>query len=525
TLGRGAASERIQVGVVTWDYFPLTGVSAQRGRFFNEVEDRPFASEPVVVLSHELWQRRFQGAADIIGRTVELSAQQFTVIGVAPRNYTGVSLLPVDLWAPMSVFTRVRDDWPTTWRAQWMTVVARLKPGVSAEAAGADATRVLRAVYPADLTNWKTAVLSLRPLRYSSTGKEPTELIVARWLIGVSAIVLLIACANVANLLLARALRRRREIAVRVVLGISRWRLIRLMLTESFVLAGMGAVAGLAVAYWGGHFMRLLLLPNVHWSEPPVHARVLGFSALAALLTGLLIGFIPVLQAALADMSMALKTGVREGGGRRSRVRGALTTAQCALSVVLLVGAGLFVRSLWNVHHLDLGLEPDRVLHVDGIWPTPVSAPAQAPGTARVRTTDELEAWRIYSNSFWDRALEQVRAMPAVASASTAVGTPFNTSFGIYLRVPGRDSIPSMPGGGPYVAAIQAGFLETLGIDLLRGRYFGAHDRAGSERVAIVNTVMANTLWPNQDAIGQCLIIGADSIPCARIVGVVEEAR
>ncbi len=512
TLGRGEGSEQVQVGMATWDYFPLLGVPAQRGHFFNEVEDRPLAGQRVAVISHELWRRRFQSADDVIGRTIEIGGESFTVIGIAPRGFTGARLTPVDVWAPMAALTRTTADWPTTWRAQWLNVVVRLKPGVAPEAANADASRVLRAVYPTDQTNLRNATLSVRPLYYSNRGVQPPEVVVARWLIGVSAIVLLIACANVANLLLARAVRRRREVAVRVVLGITRTRLVRLLLTESLLLSGLGALAGLAVAHWGGNAMRVLLLPNVHWTHAPINARVLGFSILAAFGAGLLIGLVPILQAASSDLASALKSGTREGGGRRSPTRTALTVAQAALSVVLLVGAGLFVKSLWNVRHLDLGLEPELVLHVSAGWPAS-------------RSDEERTSRPQAVNQFWDRALERVRSMPEVAVATTSVGTPFNSSFGVFLRVPGHDSIPRMPGGGPYIAAVQSGYLETLGIRLLRGRDFTSADGARSERVVIVNDLMAATLWPKEDPIGKCLVIGADTIPCARVVGMVAEAR
>ena len=519
TVGRGEGSELVDVGLATWDFFPLLGVRAYRGRFFTKDEDLPPTGTRVAVLGYDLWQRRFGGDAQVIGKTIEIGGDPFTIIGVAPRGFTSVRLQPIGLWVPMSALSRCRPDWPTTWQCQWLDVTVRLKPDVSAEAAAAEINSLFKGAYPGKSESWLKARMSVLPIHYSGDGTEPTELSVSRWVMGVSIVVLLVACANVANLLLARAFRRRREIAVRTVLGITRSRLVRLLLTEALVLAAIGAIGGLAVANWGGQLTRVLLLPNVEWSKAAVDGRVFLFSLLVALATGLLIGLFPVLQSLSSELGAALKAGTREGGGRRSPVRAALTIAQAALSVVLLVGAGLFMKSLWNVEHLDLGIEPDRVLAVTAEWP-------RVEGSAESALTDEATvAGRVYRNQFYDRALERVRALGIVEAATASVGTPFSTSFGVDLRVPGRDSIPELPGGGPYIAAVRSDFFKTVGTRLLQGRDFTAADRAGSELVVIVNQTMASTLWPNQPALGKCLIIGADTMPCSRVVGVVEDSH
>jgi predicted permease len=336
---------------------------------------------------------------------------------------------------------------------------------------------------------------------------------VARWLVGVSAVVLLIACANVANLLLARALRRRREISVRLALGISRARLLRLLLTESMVLALAGGATALLVAHWGSEAMRLLLFPAVAWVDAPLNGRVLAFSALVTLLIGFAIGLLPARQALRQQLSAALKSGARAVGGS-ARARGALTVAQSALSVVLLVGAGLFVRSLWNVQRLELGIEPERVVVVSVPFPGPVGL-----------TKAQEAAGRQRQLQFYERALEHVRSLPDVEAGAIAIGTAFRTSYTITLRAPGRDSLPRLPGGGPYVAAVTAGYFETVGTRIVRGRAFTPADRAGSERVVIVNETMARTLWPGEEALGQCLLIGGGAQECARVVGIAEPAH
>ena len=215
-----------------------------------------------------------------------------------------------------------------------------------------------------------TATLTVAPLRYNGSRRETTEARVSRWLVAVAVIVLLIACANVANLFLARAARRRREVAVRLALGVGRGRLIRLLVAESLVLGVAGGVAGLAIAFAGGRFVRGVLLPNVAWTDAGVDLRVFAVTAFAAIITGIVVGLAPAIQGTRVELASALKSGAREGGAARSRLRTTLTVMQAALSVVLLVGAGLFVRSLWRVTSLELGLEPRRILLVSFDWPT-----------------------------------------------------------------------------------------------------------------------------------------------------------
>ncbi|MEX2283928.1 MAG: ABC transporter permease [Gemmatimonadota bacterium] len=520
TVGRGEGSELVDIGLATWDFFPLVGVSAYRGRFFTKEEDLPPTGTRVAVLGYDLWRRRFGGDESVIGKTIEISGEVYAIVGVAPRGFTSVRLQPIGVWVPMSALSRCRPDWPTTWQCQWVDVIVRLKPGMTPHSAAAETNSLYKGAYTGKSESWLKATMSLLPIHYNGDGTEPTELSVSRWLMGVSSVVLLVACANVSNLLLVRAFRRRREIAVRMVLGITRLRLVGLLLTESLVLAGVGAIGGLAVANWGGQLTRVLLLPNVEWSQAAVDSRVFLFSLLVALATGLLIGLFPVLQAMASELGASLKAGTREGGGRRSPIRAALTIAQAALSVVLLVGAGLFVKSLWNVEHLDMGIEPDRVLAITAEWPR-----TQGTGKAGALTNDERIARRAYRSQFYDRALERVRALGSIEAATAAVGTPFSTSFGVDLRVPGRDSIPELPGGGPYIAAVRSDFFKTVGTRLLQGRDFTAADRAGSELVVIVNQTMGRMLWPNEQAIGKCLIIGADTMPCSQVVGVVEDSH
>ena len=519
TIGRGADARQVRVGKTTWDLFPLLGVQPFLGRFFDETEDHPPSGEQAVVLSYDYWLAHFEGARDVLGKQIQIgsapSGNLYTIIGVAPSGFTGAELRRVDLWTPMSTGNQT-ENWATTWNSLWLEVYGRLEPGITPEQASADITAAYRAGYTGShAETHKEATLSVAPLRFNREKKETLEITVTRWVVGVSVIVLLVACANVANLLLARATRRRREVAVRLALGISRARLVGLLLTESLLLALLGGVAALAVAQWGGQFIRVLLLPDVEWSSAPLSGRVLFCSALATVLTGLLVGVFPAAQAARHDLSTSLKAGVREGGVTRSPVRAVLTIAQAALSVLLLVGSGLFVRSFWNARHLPLGLEPDRVLSVSISGGSVVVQPLPNESfAARVERQDRI---------YFDVA-ERIRRLPGVEAAALSVGTPFSSAFGVDLKVPGRDSIPQLPGGGPYISAVTADYFKTVGTRILRGRSFTDADRGGREPVAIVNETMARVLWPGEDAIGKCLSI--DEVPgCARIVGVAENAR
>ena len=514
TVGKGFDAHLVQLGRVSWNFFPLLGVRPRLGRFFGADEDHPPRGENVVVLDEGYWKRTFGADPTVLGKTIVIGGVTYTIIGVAPQGFTGVELARRDAWVPISLtYWGPAADWSTSWDVNWLQIIGRLKPGITLEQAGVDATAAHQRSYdgPSNHT-MRTATMSMAPLRFNRRGLESTEDRVARWLVAVAMIMLLIACSNVANLFLARAARRRREVAVRLALGISRRRLVRLLLAESVVLGFMGGAVGIIVAFAGGRFVRGVLLPNVAWTQATVDLRVLAVTALAAMATGVLVGLMPALHGTRLDLTSSLKSGVREGGMQRSRLRTMLTITQAALSVVLLVGAGLFVRSLWNVYGLHLGLEPGKVLTVAFDWPT------VAGGSDQER---KRERWR--QNAFYDEALARARTIPGVERAAVVVGTPFQSSMSIDLRVPGRDSLPALPGGGPFIRAVSDDYFATAGTRVLRGRAFTAADVSGAARVTIVNETMARTLWPGRDAIGECLLM--DTMPCARVVGIVEDAR
>jgi predicted permease len=516
-IGQGSAARLVSQASATSNFMSVLGAEPQIGRFFTRDEQESPEPPRVAVLGYGLWQSDFGGRSDIVGRTVTISSRPYTVVGVAPRGFTGADLDRVDLWLPL---TTKAGPAARHWGPGHMAgpgIVARLKTGVSFEQATADATEAYRRTYDGGERQYAEASVSVGPLHYGPGGTESTTASISRWLAGVSVVVLLVACVNIINLLLARAIRRRREMAVRIALGAGRARLLRLLLASSLVLAMLGSAAGLLVALAAGSVVRRVLLPEVDWTSGPVDGRVLGFSLIVAVVTGVAIGLLPALRSGRGEITAALKTGAREGAGHRSMVRSALMMTQAALAMLLLVGAGLFVRSLERVRSLDLGVQPERVVWLRPRWPR---IPEQSPADERAREEQRRE-------DFARAVLSRLSAAPEVEHAAATIAMPFGTAMAVTLAVPGWDSLPHLKGGfsDPDISAVSADYFATMGTRLLRGRVFGPADRAGSEPVAIVSETMARVLWPGRDAIGQCLLVGGKAKPCSRVVGVVQDAR
>jgi predicted permease len=442
-----------------------------------------------------------------------INGRTFEVIGVAPAGFTGVDLDRVAAWIPLSAAAEGigGPEWYREWNMRWVQVLGRLRPGVAIPQASADATLAhaqalaARPNAPATTNGEPRAIFG--PLLRERGPRQTESAKVATWLAGVSFIVLLIACANVANLLLARAMRRRREIAVRLALGVGRARLVGQLMTESLVLAALGGVAALLLAQWGGGLLRAVLLPDVAWVGGLGDARMVGFTATAVVLSGVLSGLAPVLQATRSDLAGALKAGTREGSYQRSRLRTTLLVAQAALSVVLLVGAGLFVRSLRNVRSLDLGYSADRVLFVDVDMRGLGYTPAEEVG-------------------LYERLHERLRTLPGVERASLAASTPFYSSIVPDMIIPPWDSLPTLPSGGPYLNAVSHDYFAVMGTRIARGRGFTEEDRLGAPRVAIVSETMARVMWPGQDALGKCIKLSdSATTPCSEVVGIAPDGH
>jgi putative ABC transport system permease protein len=512
-LGRGAGSAEVEVMPATASLFTTLGVQPALGRFFSEAEDRPPHGQLVAVLSDALWHERFGGDASVLGRTLELGHEQYEIIGVAPRGFTGPELTGPDIWIPVSVVgpRSAGDQWHVDDSMRWLRMVARLDAGVSLDAARAQASTIFgnaNAERFAKDTSFTVVLSSLIAARTpaSDAALEQRSGRIALWLLGVSVLVLLIACANVANLLLARGMRRQREIGVRMAMGVGRLRIVQHVFTETLLFALFGTALGLLLAHWGGGFARALLLPDVQWTGSAVDGRVLGFAIAIAASSALLAGMLPALHAARADAASALALGGRTTR-RRSHVRRTLIAVQAALSVLLLVGAGLFLRSLQAVSHVELGFEPDRV--------------------AMLRWHDEGLDWNTQRvQALYDAGLERVRALPDVEAAAISTTAPMWIQLFGYIQVPGLDTLPERVRTNTLYASVSTDYFRTVGARIVRGRAFSDTDVPGSPRVAIVTQDLADLLWPGEAPLGKCIVQRRDPEKnCASIVGIVEHTR
>jgi predicted permease len=518
-VGVGDAAKEMSIGIVSANLFTFFDAPPVLGRYFIAAEDSTPSGVPVAVLSHAMWQVKYGQRRDVLGQTMQIGPTIYTIIGVAPAAFVGlwpekppVAYIPITNYGAMNGFKPRVGSWWTTYSWGWMDVIARRKPDVSIEVANADLTNALVKSFDAQREEQKrTPPLSvLRPRAIAGSilqARGPNASSVAKvatWLGGVSLIVLLIACANVANLLLARALRRQREIALRVALGVSRGRLISQLLTESVLLALLGGVAGMLIAHFGGAALRAGLLEKSEAAAGFRDPRTLLFAGAAALTVGLITGLAPVLQAGRVDLTSSLKSGMREGTYRRSRARVALLVLQAALSVVLLVGAGLFVRSLRNVEGTRLGYDVDPVLVVDQNM-----RGVQLDSAKTVALRQSL--------------LRVAKATPGVADASLRVTIPFWSHWSTGLYVEGIDTVGRL--GQFELNAVSPEHFAVAGTRILRGRGITEEDTPQSPRVIVVSEAMGRVLWPGKDAIGQCIRVNADTVPCTTVVGIAENIR
>jgi predicted permease len=514
TLGAGLDATEREAVYVTGNFFGMLGVRPAFGRFFGEAEDRIGGAQQVV-LSWTAWQRDFGGSSDALGRTVDFGYGPYEVIGVAPERFTGVDLAAVDLWLPFHVVHAQTSgtEWQEDRSWQFFETVARLRDGVTQATAEAEAT----ASWIAGRAGSEFADEDIEPAILlssvlSARGPEaPPESMVARLLLIVSAIVLLIAAVNVANLLLARSLRQRREIAVRLALGISRRRLIGQIMLEGMLLALAGGVAALLLATWGSTVIGRVLLPDVAWGGG-INLRVTLVAAALALVAGGAAALIPALQAARGAVGDTLRQAGAGGVTRRTaRVRTGLALLQTALSVLLLVGAGLFVRSLDRVRGADFGFDPQNL-----VYAIPRTVAGGMP---------EAEALELA-----ERGRQNLQRVQGVRAAGTTQTLPFHSSRSMRLRAEGVDSIPTPTTGGPYVHEVSAGYIEAMDLDILAGRSIAESDVGPGPAVAVVNESMAQALWPDRSPLGRCLYVGngPDGGPqtrCWEVVGVVEDSR
>ncbi|HET7584711.1 MAG TPA: ABC transporter permease [Gemmatimonadaceae bacterium] len=502
TLTGSGEPERLPLRHVTAGLFPMLGVTPAAGRAFGENDDHAGAA-PVAMISYELWQRRFNGAANVIGSVLDFDAQPYTVVGVLPQGFQILS--PADVYLPFHPWGATLPD-DRNWHPG-IVVLGRLKPQVSRAQARTEMVAIakhLEEQYPVYNTGTSADVVPLQARLVQNV--RPALLV----LLGAVSFVLLIACANVANLLLARSTARQRELAIRAAIGASRARVVRQMLTEAVLLSLAGGAAGLLLA-WGalGALLKLAsaaLPPSIAVTMDPA---VLAFTFIVAVGTGLIFGIAPALRVRNVDLRETLSDGSRgsTGGPRQLRIRGGLITAEIALAMLLLVGAGLLLQSFARLQGLSPGFKPDHLFVADlPLSPTAFSRPEQRA-------------------QFFDEVLERARALPGVRSAAAASYLPVSGAGGIiHFNITGR------PPKGPrdYIATgyrtVTAGYFPTLGIPLIKGRLFTNADNERAPAVVIINQAMAHQFFPDRDPIGQRLQLGAtasDEVPTMEVVGVV----
>ena len=508
----GQEPELIRGGSATPNLFEVTRSSAMLGRTFTPADTAGGTSD-VIVISHGLWQRRFGGAIDIIGRSIQVNGRARTIVGVMPASFRlpndFASLRPTEAWVPEVVNPANLGAWGN--RSYFG--LARLKDGVSPAAATSElsvvASQWVKAGYVRARPDGSLGGLARRviPAQEFITGQVRGSLLI---LFGSVAFVLLIACANVANLQLARADVRRREVAVRTALGAGRGQIVSQLLTESVLLSLAGAAAGLAVAWAGLQIVVTLRPANLpRLDETTLDGSVLFFTAILAIVTGILFGLLPALQLSRPDVTGVLKDGGRTGTAGRSRqlTRRGLVVLQLASSVVLALAAGLLIRSLVELNRIDLGFNPSNVL----------TAQLQTPATTYPQQPDVVR--------FYRQTTERVALIPGVRAAGAVRVLPLARSIGDWsIKIEGRPYVPEENPNGDY-QAVTPGYFEAMGLRLVRGRFLTDGDREDTMPAVVINDTMAARYWPNEDAIGRQFMMGTDDKPWLTIVGIVGTVR
>ncbi|HKV24906.1 MAG TPA: ABC transporter permease [Candidatus Acidoferrum sp.] len=506
TLTGSGEPQRLTVRMVTAGLFHMLGVDAHLGRTFLPEEDRAGGS-PVVLLSYPLWQSRFGGSADILGKSIDLDSKPYTVVGVLPSGFQ--ILTPADVFLPFIPWGKTLPD-DRNWHPG-IIPLARLKSGVSIENARVEMkaiTKRLEKEYPDYNTGTSADVVGLQAQIVQNS--RPALLL----LLGAVSFVLLIACVNVANLLLARAASRGREMAIRSALGAGRWRVVRQLLTESVLLSLSGGILGVLLALSALDPLLKLASGSIpQGSQIGLDPWVLIFTLAVSLLTGLLFGLAPAFRAAKLDLREALNEGSRgsTSGPAQNRLRGALVAMEIALAMMLLVGSGLLLRSFSRLQDIPPGFQPDHLLIAD----IPLSPQVYAKPADRYQ--------------FFDRLVARARTLPGVRSAAAASFLPVSGGGSIiHFNIAGRP--PKSP--KEFIAAgyrtITPSYLETLGVPLLQGRLFTPSDTDQAPPVVLINATMARTFFPNLNPLGQHLQLGAlpdQQVPLMEIVGVVGDVR
>ncbi len=513
--------QRVRVQNVSAGFFQMLGVEAEFGRTFLPEEDRP--GETLVVLSHGLW-KRLGGDPAMVGRSIKLDGNPYSVIGVMPARFRFFASATEDfhMWLPYAF-----HDEPVTEReVSRLRVVARLQPGISLQQAQAEMDTIARRLghmYFKDsriFTPGPGPGVNITPLRESLVSQDRASLLT---LLAAVSLVLLIACANVANLLLARAAARQQEMAMRAALGAGRGRLVRQLLTEGLLLSALGGVLGLLLAWWGAGLLKGLDPGNIpRFDETGLDGRVLGFTLVASLAAAILFGLAPALRATRPVVSAAPRLRVSSSG--------LLLVGQVALSLVLLIGSGLMIHSFWRLQQAQLGFDPENVLTMRLAMPRNKIAEE----TGKDARGGKLWTLRETRLAFFEQVVEQVESLPGVLAAGATNNLPLAGGWGIELK---RGSAPLYFRGGHTIRAGDLGafhfgvtpkYFRTMGIALRQGRHFTAQDTEGAPGVVIVNEGLAKRYWPGKDPIGQRIRLydgGADRERSLEVVGVIADIR
>lgn len=510
SLSREGNNERIWGFIVSGNYFDMLGVKAAAGRFFTQEEDRVPGASPVAVVSYGCWKRRFGGDPNLVGKEITINGNRFDVVGIAPEGFTGtVIIFTPEIWVPTMMARQIEpgSNWLDSPTNGVLFALGRLKPGVS-EAQAAQSLNSLMASLVSLYPHTEGLTLTLSPPGLVMPALRNGTLAFSFVLMAAVGLVLLIACTNLANMLLARATRRRKEIAIRLSLGASRGRLIRQLLTESVLLALIGGAIGWVVAVW--------MVKLVGAFKPPVDFnltidlkldwRVLSFSLVISLISGVIFGLMPALHSTRADLVSALKAESLAAGHSRSRLRSALVVAQIAFSLVLLVAAGLIVRSLQQVQMIGPGFRTDRTLTMS------VDLGLQGYNAAR-------------GQEFYKDLIARAEALPGVRSASLVNYLPLalnRNTMSIYIEgqpIPRPSDVPEIQN-----STVWPKYFETMGIPLVAGRDFTMQDDKKDQRLVMVNETFARRFWPGETALGKRISHKADG-PFWEVIGVAKDGK
>ena len=507
-------ADRIVTSYVSGNFFSALGIRPEVGRFILPSEGETLGADPIMVLSYSYWKTRFGGDPAIVGRKVSVDGHPITIVGVAPRGFVGIfPFLSIQGYLPLGMLEMggAPEDFMTNRQIRNLPVLGRLRPGTRLQEAQASLSVIGRRLSQQYPEVEKDLSLQVYPELRARPQPDPnnTLLVISGLFLSLTALVLLLACVNVANILLVRATVREREMAIRAALGAARFRLVRQLLTESVLLALLGGIGGIFLGYWGSSALASLNFQT----DLPVHLdfgfdwRVFGYATAAAMLTGIIVGLVPAIRASRGNLAAILHEGGRGVVGGKNRLRTGLVVAQVAGSLVLLIIAGLFARSLGKAQNTNLGFDPDHVLNL---------------------TMDPLEIGfnQQQTRDFYKSVLTRVGSLPGVVSASTATATP----MGYYnnndtLTIEGYQP----PAGQPLPSAtyniISIDYFRTMQIPILRGRAFTDADGENAQYVAILSESMAKKFWPDADPIGRQFQMNTDAKHSMVVVGVVKDVR